>query len=212
MKQYGHKMFGAGPGYFGNLAPKAPKAPTASQTWTSGILRPSEHRLGTSAIAPQQSQYKHKMFAAGPSYYGSDPTPGWSPTSQSNPAPYSLSQFGVPSVPRTSVGPFHPANTDMLRPSNRRDAGNAATYGIDPDIISSSGKSDWEMDDDTRDYLTDAFTTLNQEEAAYGSGGGSSGGGGGGGLGGQFSGGPGTQHGTTWSFGKRPAFKPQGIF
>ena len=181
MKQYGHKMFGAGPGYFGNLAPKAPKAPTASQTWTSGILRPSEHRLGTSAI-------------------------------QSNPAPYSLSQFGVPSVPRTSVGPFHPANTDMLRPSNRRDAGNAATYGIDPDIISSSGKSDWEMDDDTRDFLTDAFNTLNQEEEAYGSGGGSSGGGGGGGLGGQFSGGPGTQHGTTWSFGKRPAFKPQGIF
>jgi hypothetical protein len=68
------------------------------------------------------------------------------------------------------------------------------------------------MEDDTRDFLTDAFNTLNQEEEAYGGGGGSSGGGGGGGLGGQFSGGPGTQHGTTWSFGKRPSFKPQGIF
>lgn len=180
-------MFAAGPSYFGNLAPKAPAAPIAS------------------------SQYKHKMFAAGPSYFG-DLAPKAPIASQAYPAPYSLSQFGVPSVTRTSVGPFHPANTDMLRPSNRRDAGNAATYGINPDIIAGSGKSEWEMDDDTRDFLTDAFNTLNQEEEAYGSGGGSSGGGGGGGLGGQFSGGPGTQHGTTWSFGKRPSFKPQGIF
>ena len=70
-------------------------------------------------------------------------------------------------------------------------------------------KSQWEMDDDTRDFLTDAFNTLNQEDEYLGGG---ESGGGGGGLGGQFSGGPGTQHGTTWSFGKNAAFKPQGIF
>lgn len=89
-----------------------------------------------------------------------------------------------------------------------RKTGHAATYGINPDIIASP-KSQWEMDDDTRDFLTDAFNTLNQEDEYLG-GGESGGGGGGGGPG--FSGGPGTQHGTTWSFGKNPAFKPQGIF
>lgn len=131
--------------------------------------------------------------------------------SVSNPAPYRLHQFGVPAVTdRQNYGPFDPVNVDMLRPSNQRDTGNAATYGIDPDIIAGSNKSQWEMDDDTRDFLTDAFNTLNQEDEYLG--GGESGGGGGGGLGGQFSGGPGTQHGTTWSFGKNAAFKPQGIF
>ena len=94
-----------------------------------------------------------------------------------------------------------------------RNTGHAATYGINPDIIAQP-KSQWELDDDTRDFLTDAFNTLNQEDEALdgGYGGGSGGGGSGGGLGGQFSGGPGTQHGTTWSFGNRPAFAPKGIF
>ena len=135
-------------------------------------------------------------------------------TTPSNPAPYSLGQVGVPSVTRTSVGPFDPANIDMLRPSNRRDAGNAATYGINPDIIAGSEKSQWELDDDTADFLTDAFNTLNQEDEALGGdyGGGSGGGGSGGGGGPGFAGGPGTQHATTWSFGNRPAFTPKGIF
>ena len=186
MSQYTHKMFAAGPSYFGNLAPKAPTAPTASQNWTSGILRPSAHNL--SNPAPASSQYKHKMFAAGPGYYGSDPTPGWKPT------------YGPTVRDDIGQGPTPIPSEDWYRDN----LGSTSQYG--------SGKSDWEMDDDTRDFLTDAFNTLNQEEEAYGGGGGSSGGGGGGGLGGQFSGGPGTQHGTTWSFGKRPSFKPQGIF
>ena len=130
---------------------------------------------------------------------------------QSSPAPYSLGQVGVPSVTRTSVGPFDPANIDMLRPSNRRDAGNAATYGINPDIIAGSGKSQWEMDDDTRDFLTDAFNTLNDPGYEEALGGGGSGGGGGGGGGPGFAGGPGSQHSTTWSFGNRPAFVPKGL-
>ena len=119
-------------------------------------------------------------------------------------------------TPRASVTPVNPApyNRDMLRQgtSGARDVNNAATYGINPDIIAK--KSQWELDDDTRDFLTDAFNTLNQEDEALdgGYGGGSGGGGSGGGLGGQFSGGPGTQHGTTWSFGNRPAFTPKGIF
>ena len=147
---------------------------------------------------------------------------------------YNLGNFGVPSTVAPKISPSNSivsaingvnanagprtVNSSLYGVSQNynanqpRNVGHASTYGINPDIIANSGKSEWEMDDDTRDFLTDAFNTLNQEEEAYGSGGGSSGGGGGGGLGGQFSGGPGTQHGTTWSFGKRPAFKPQGIF
>lgn len=128
----------------------------------------------------------------------------------SNPAPYRLHQFGVPAVTdRNSYGPFDPVNVDMLRPSNRRDVGNAATYGINPDIIAGSEKSQWELDDDTRDFLTDAFNTLNQEDEYLGGGG--SGGGGSGGGGGSFQGGPGSEHSTTWKFGGS-RFKPQGIF
>ena len=147
---------------------------------------------------------------------------------------YNLGNFGVPSTVAPKISPSNSivsaingvnanagprtVNSSLYGVSQNynanqpRNVGHASTHGINPDIIANSGKSEWEMDDDTRDFLTDAFNTLNQEEEAYGSGGGSSGGGGGGGLGGQFSGGPGTQHGTTWSFGKRPAFKPQGIF
>jgi len=118
-------------------------------------------------------------------------------------------------TPRASVTPVSPApyNIDMLRQgtSGARDVNNAATYGINPDIIAGSGKSQWEMDDDTRDFLTDAFNTLNDPGYEEALGGGGSGGGGGGGGGPGFAGGPGSQHSTTWSFGNRPAFVPKGL-
>ena len=100
--------------------------------------------------------------------------------------------------------------TPILAPASR-DKGNAATYGINPDIIAGSEKSQWEMDDDTRDFLTDAFNTLNDPGYEEALGGGGSGGGGGGGGGPGFAGGPGSQHSTTWSFGNRPAFVPKGL-
>ena len=91
-----------------------------------------------------------------------------------------------------------------------RNTGHASTYGISQDMIANpNAKSEWEMDDDTRDFLTDAFNTLNQEDEFLGGGG--SGGGGSGGGGGSFSGVSGSEHSTTWKFGCS-RFKPQGIF
>jgi hypothetical protein len=125
---------------------------------------------------------------------------------------YDLSKFGVPTYAPTKSIPGNPhTGTSAYTSSPKRNIGHASTYGINPDIIASP-KSEWELDQDTADFLLDAFNTLNSpsEDAGYSA---SSGGGGGGssGGGGQFSGGGGGEYDVTWDFGRGQSFKPRGL-
>ena len=132
---------------------------------------------------------------------------------------YDLSKFGVPATVRTGpmAGPRDAGNVATYGVSQNyngiqpRNTGHASTYGINPDIIASP-KSEWELSQDTADFLTDAFNTLNSpiEDEGY-SAGSSGGGGGGGGGGGQFSGGGGGEYDVTWDFGRGQSFKPRGL-
>jgi hypothetical protein len=129
---------------------------------------------------------------------------------------YDLSKFGVPTYAPTKAIAGNPhTGTSAYTSSPRRNVstgpsnpGHASAYGIDKNIIAGD-RSEWGLDDDTKDFLSEAFQTFggSPEEEAYG--GGSGGGGGGGGPG--YAGGPGGEYGVTWDFGKSPSFKPRGI-